>query len=102
MASTTRRHRRAIDDDLHLAALRRRLPEPAVRRALREYVGVSQRAVAHDLGVAQGVVSRWESGKREVSDTLLASYLAILRNFAREVVHRPERAGPLGEFADHD
>lgn len=97
MSTTTPQHQRNIDAELHVAALRRRLPDPEVRRALREAVGISQRAVGRELGVAQGVVSRWESGESNVSDERLAAYLGVLHRFARELVQRPERVGPLGE-----
>jgi DNA-binding transcriptional regulator YiaG len=74
-----------IDTDLTgLAAQihdRRELPPPAVRRTLREGVGVSQEDVARVCRVSRQAVDFWESGDRNPRGENLKRYLAVLRLF---------------------
>ncbi len=74
----------ALDDVLALGRIRRRLPEPAVRRLLRERARLSQREVGRALGVDAPTVSRWESGHRTPSGSLLEGYVALLDRLAAE------------------
>lgn len=61
---------------------RRRLPEPALRRALRESAGLSQGDLATALGVTRSAVSRWEAGQREPRGVMVADYLKLLDRVA--------------------
>lgn len=45
---------------------------------LRKSQRVTQGEMAEDFGVAQGTISRWETGDREITDTDLAEYARIL------------------------
>jgi DNA-binding transcriptional regulator YiaG len=60
------------------------LPPPRVRRSIREAAGVSQRAVASELGISGMTVSRWEDGTRSPRGELAALYVALLAQL-REV-----------------
>lgn len=57
---------------------RRRLPQPAMARAIRETAGVSQERVAEELGVHPVTVYRWEKGTRRPRGRLLRSYADLL------------------------
>jgi len=61
-----------------LARLRRRLPPPALRRAIRESSGLSGSTVAKALGVSRQTVSHWECGVRTPRSPLLEAYVEIL------------------------
>ncbi len=67
---------------VQVSRTRRRLPEPALRRLLRERARLSQAEVAAAAGVDRATVSRWESGEREPRGELLARYVAILDRLA--------------------
>lgn len=58
---------------------RRELPAPTLARAIREAAGVSQSAIARDLGVTRMTVCRWESGRCRPSIEHVAAYAEILR-----------------------
>lgn len=64
----------------------RRLPPPAVRRALRERVGLTQADIASVLGVDRATVSRYETGKRTARGDLATAYRALLDRLAREAL----------------
>ena len=57
---------------------RRRLPEPAVAKAIRETAGVSLGAVGRELGVHQATVGRWERGERQPRGHHLRQYVDLL------------------------
>ncbi len=57
---------------------RRRAFSPALARAIREAADVSQREIAHELGVHRVSVTRWELGTRRPSGVLLEAYLDLL------------------------
>jgi DNA-binding transcriptional regulator YiaG len=76
-----------IDDVLAAATARRNLPPAAVRRELREAAGVSQGAVADELGVDRATVCRWELGKRVPRGAHAIAYRELLDRLAREVLH---------------
>ena len=63
---------------------RRRLPEPHLRRLVRERARVSQEDLAQTIGVNRSTVCRWESGQRSPRDANLAAYLDVLDRLAAE------------------
>jgi DNA-binding transcriptional regulator YiaG len=65
---------------LRKARLRRDLPPPAMRRALREAAQLSQQDVADGLRhpVSREAVSSWEAGTRHPSSEHLADYVELL------------------------
>lgn len=77
-----------IEDPLTVAMQRARrrgqLPPPAVRRHLRERVGISQRDLATAIGVDRVSVSRYESGSRSPRGAIVDRYLVVLDRLARE------------------
>jgi transcriptional regulator with XRE-family HTH domain len=75
-----------LREALTQARQRRRLPDPAARRSLRERAGISQGALADAVGVSSGAVSRWESGERAPSGERLEAYLTALDRLARETL----------------
>jgi DNA-binding transcriptional regulator YiaG len=64
----------------------RRLPEPAIRRLLRERANVTQYALAGYLGVTQPTLSRWESGEWLPRGEMLNRYVDVLEELAAEAV----------------
>jgi DNA-binding transcriptional regulator YiaG len=62
-------------DEVRIA---KRLPPPAAARAIRESAGVSQAALAAQLGVARLTVSRWEAGTRKPRRPLAVAYARLL------------------------
>jgi DNA-binding transcriptional regulator YiaG len=67
----------------------RRLPPPAVRRALREQLRVPQAAIAEAVGVTPAAVSRWESGRRSPRPGVtFEKYLGVLDRLAAEAAGR--------------
>jgi transcriptional regulator with XRE-family HTH domain len=68
-----------VDQLLADARRSRQLPEPALRRLLRERAGLSQQQVADALGVSRPAVTRWENGIREPRGTTRRlAYLSLL------------------------
>jgi DNA-binding transcriptional regulator YiaG len=64
--------------------LRKRLPDPPMRRLVRERAGITQGDLAQVLGVDRATVSRWESGERDPRPAQLEGYLSALDRLARE------------------
>jgi transcriptional regulator with XRE-family HTH domain len=56
----------------------RRLPPPAIARAIRDEAGVSQQQVADELGVNRVSVARWELGERVPRGELRLAYIGLL------------------------
>jgi DNA-binding transcriptional regulator YiaG len=56
----------------------RRLPSPAIARAIRHEAGVSQQQVADELGIHRVSVARWELGERAPRGELRLAYIALL------------------------
>ncbi|MWJ18488.1 XRE family transcriptional regulator [Clavibacter michiganensis subsp. michiganensis] len=67
----------------------RRLPTPALARAIRETAGVSQARIAEELGVTRMAVSRWERGTRRPRGPLLIAYAAVLRDLQTATGGKP-------------
>ena len=74
----------AVDDLLAEARARRALPEPSLRRLLRERLGLSQQQIADVLGITRPAVSRYESGRRHPRGQTLLDYGALLQRLAAE------------------
>lgn len=68
----------AVSDLLERVQSRRRLPEPRLRRLIREGARVSLGDIAEALGVTRSAVSRWEHGLREPRDGVLERYADLL------------------------
>jgi DNA-binding XRE family transcriptional regulator len=60
------------------ARRRQRLPRPELRRLIREEAHVSQEELAASLGVRRATISRWESGSRTPTGSLLDAYIQAL------------------------
>jgi DNA-binding transcriptional regulator YiaG len=58
-----------------------RLPEPSVRKSLRESAGLSRPAVAERLGVSAEALRTWEEGLREPQGTNRDAYLQMLASW---------------------
>lgn len=57
----------------------KRLPDPGVRRALREQAGISQRAMADAVGVSKTALLRYERGEMRPRGKHLDRYVEALR-----------------------
>lgn len=64
---------------LEVAAAARSLPSPEVRRLLRTSAGLTQAAIASELGVDRRAVMRWEAGKAQPRGALLVRYVQLLK-----------------------
>lgn len=72
-----------------IQALRaRRLPPPAIAKAIRAAAGATQADVAAELGVHRITVARWEQGERRPRGDLAARYAAVIDQLRREVERR--------------
>lgn len=65
------------------AQIRRDLPPPSMRRALRKAAGVSLSEVAAIIGVTRQAVALWEGGDRTPRGTNLDEYARVLRELRR-------------------
>lgn len=63
----------------------RRLPPPAIARAIRDEAGVSQQQLADELKVNRVTVARWELGERSPRGELRLRYIAVLEELAEAV-----------------
>ena len=57
----------------------KRLPSPAMARAIRLAADVSQERIAAELGVHRVTVARWEAGARRPRGQHRAAYAELLR-----------------------
>jgi DNA-binding transcriptional regulator YiaG len=64
----------------------RRLPSPALARAIRNEAGVSQARLAEELGVHRVTVARWEIGSRRPRGRLRLAYVDVLEELQRNVL----------------
>jgi DNA-binding transcriptional regulator YiaG len=64
----------------------RRLPPPAIARAIRREAGVSQSQLAGALGVHRVSVARWELGTRRPRGAKRLAYAELLEELQREVI----------------
>jgi transcriptional regulator with XRE-family HTH domain len=62
----------------------RSLPDPALRRLLRERAGLTQGQLASAVGVSRPSVTRWESGIRSPRAPARARYVEVLERLAAE------------------
>jgi len=70
--------RNIIEEAIERTGIRRSLPDPDERRAIRVGAGVTQREVALAVGRTPSEVSRWESGDRSPSGDALIAYQRVL------------------------
>lgn len=63
----------------------RRLPTPAVARMIREEAGVTQEALAAELGVHRVTLARWEAGTCAPRAAFRAQYARLLDELRREL-----------------
>lgn len=80
-----------LDAVLTKARAVRAMPDPTMRRHLRERCGLSQGQVAALLGVRRPTVSRWESASRNPRGPLAERYAALLSRLAAEVLQDAAR-----------
>ena len=66
------------------------LPDPSVRRSLRENAGIAGYRLAASIGVAPSSVHAWEAGEREPTGLQRRAYLRALRRLAK---HFPSKEG---------
>lgn len=59
--------------------VRNELPQPDVRRALREAAGLSQQEIADAVGVTRAAIGHWETGTRTPRGVLLDRYVDAIR-----------------------
>jgi DNA-binding transcriptional regulator YiaG len=62
----------------------RRLPPPAVAKAIRDAAGVTQQELADELNVNRVTVARWELGERVPRGAMRLAYTELLEEL-REV-----------------
>jgi DNA-binding transcriptional regulator YiaG len=82
---TTTSNQEAVSRLAASMRLRRRLPAPALRRAIRANAGVSTAEVAAAIGVTRQAVSNWERGLRSPRGAQLEAYIAVLEELQRDV-----------------
>ena len=58
--------------------IRRTAPPPALAKAIRQAAGLSQDALAKELGVSRITVLRWESGERKPRGAAAVRYARLL------------------------
>lgn len=73
-----------LDTLLRDRATVRRLPQPAIRRALRKAAGLSQSEVASVLAINRASISRYESGARTPRGNVATRYVELLETLAEE------------------
>jgi len=61
-----------------LVRLRRQLPAPPMRRAIRQAAGISEATLAKSIGVSRSAISQWEAGSRFPHGENLRKYVAAL------------------------
>jgi transcriptional regulator with XRE-family HTH domain len=83
----------STEDLLQVARRRRGLPDPELRRVIRERAGVSQAQIPAVLGVERAAISRWESGERSPRVPHRDAYAEVLERLATEVLLRPQGGG---------
>jgi len=63
----------------------------------REYIGLSQEAVARQLDIPRASVSAFESGRRRVTSIELQRLARLYRTTASSLLAEEERSDPVGE-----
>ncbi len=63
----------------------RRVPTPAVARAVRQAAGLSQAQIASALGVDRVTVTRWEAGLRKPRGRVARAYSNLIGRLQAEV-----------------
>jgi DNA-binding transcriptional regulator YiaG len=73
------------DEALQLSRTRRSLPDPPVRRYLRQHARLTQAEIATAVKRDRATVSRWESGARTPRGDDLLAYAELLDRIAAEM-----------------
>jgi len=73
----------------------RRLPTPALARAIRQSAGVSQARLAEEVGVNRVTLTRWELGQRTPRGAARLRYADVLAELEREVLGSERPGGSL-------
>ena len=68
----------ALEERIAARGQRRKLPDPAVRRALRRSAGLTLADIALVVGTSQASVCRWESGHQTPRGEALSAYVDVL------------------------
>lgn len=66
------------DSLIELVRLRKSLPAPPMRRAIRQAAGISEAALAASIGVTRAAVHNWETGRRFPHGDNLRRYAEVL------------------------
>ncbi|WP_328746422.1 helix-turn-helix domain-containing protein [Streptomyces sp. NBC_00285] len=73
--------------------VRRALPAPEQRRAIREAAGLTQKELADAVGVSRQAVTQWETGARSVPrGKLLDRYVEALETLKAETAEVAAKA----------
>ena len=74
-----------LNEALKSAHDRQRLPDPAIRRMIRERAEISQADLARAVGVGRASVARWEAGTRTPGRKVVGRYLEVLDQLVGQV-----------------
>jgi DNA-binding transcriptional regulator YiaG len=83
MSTTREPSTDALHEAMEYVRVKRDLPQPSVRVAIRRAAGLSQRHVARLLGVSPTAVAFWENGARNPSHEHVREYVHLLSELAR-------------------
>jgi transcriptional regulator with XRE-family HTH domain len=75
----------AADAVRHFVQIRRDLPPPTERRALRIAAGLSQAQMGAAVGATKNAVANWEAGIRTPRGLFLERYVDALRTLRDEI-----------------
>jgi transcriptional regulator with XRE-family HTH domain len=84
-----------IAELLQRGRVRRSLPDPALRRLIRQRAGITPAELAEAIGVSRPAVVRWELGNRTPTGENLTRYAEVLSRLIAEIgVPTPEMRSP--------
>ena len=91
-----------LDQLLAGAQIRRRLPEPPIRRLVRLRADLTQEDIARVVGdkagrdVNRATIARWENGSRTPRGDLRIAYVQVLERLAAEGSNATDRPAGAG------